>query len=313
MAIEVEWMVGRDEEDFEPAFRGTGYGLSRLLDATEYIRDVLQSLEAAGVHVEQIHPEYGPAQFEVSVAAQDPVSAADTNVLMKLVIAAVSARHGLRASFAPAVVSNNVGNGGHVHASFWQDGRNLLAGGTGRHGLTGAGESMMASLLTNLPALLAVGAPSPSSYLRLKPSHWAGVFQIWGRENREAAIRFVTGGPSDPGAANVEVKCFDLSANPYLLVGAVMAVALDGVGRQDSLPDEVTGDPATPGHPLADTAVRLPGSLTEALAALEASDVLRAAAGEELIGTFAASRRAELALSEGKKDEDVIAHYRWLI
>ena len=313
MAIEVEWMVGRDEEDFEPAFRGTGYGLSRLLDATEYVRDVLESLEAAGVHVEQIHPEYGPAQFEVSVAAQDPVSAADTNVLMKLVIAAVSARHGLRASFAPAVVSNNVGNGGHVHASFWQDGRNLLAGGTGRHGLTGAGESMMASLLTSLPALLAVGAPSPSSYLRLKPSHWAGVFQIWGRENREAAIRFITGGPSDPGAANVEVKCFDLSANPYLLVGAVMAVALDGAGRQDSLPDEVTGDPATPGHPLADTAVRLPGSLTAALAALEASDVLRAAAGEELIGTFAASRRAELALSEGKKDEDVIAHYRWLI
>jgi glutamine synthetase len=232
---------------------------------------------------------------------------------MKLVIAAVSARHGLRASFAPAVVSNNVGNGGHVHASFWQNGRNLLAGGSGRHGLTGVGESMMASLLTSLPALLAVGAPSPSSYLRLKPSHWAGVFQIWGRENREAAIRFITGGPSDPGAANVEVKCFDLSANPYLLVGAVMAVALDGAGRQDSLPDEVTGDPATPGHPLADTAVRLPGSLTKALAALEASDVLRAAAGEELIDTFAASRRAELALSENKKDEDVIAHYRWLI
>jgi glutamine synthetase len=97
-----------------------------------------------------------------------------------------------------------------------------------------------------------------------------------------------------------------------LLVGAVMAVALDGARRQDSLPDEVTCDPAAPGHPLADTAVRLPGSLAEALAALEASDVLRAA-GAELIATFAASRHAELALCEGKKDEDVIAHYRWLI
>jgi glutamine synthetase len=313
MAIEVEWMVGRDEEDFAPAFRGTGYGLSRFLDAAEYVRDVLESLEAAGVHVEQIHPEYGPGQFEVSVGAQDPVSAADTNVLVKLVIAAVSARHGLRASFAPAVVSDNVGNGGHVHASFWQDGRNLLAAGDRRHGLTGTGESITASLLANLPALLAIGAPSPSSYLRLQPSRWAGAFQVWGHENREAAIRFVAGSPSDPGKANVEVKCFDLSANPYLLVGAVMAVALDGAGRQDSLPDEVSGDPAAPGHPLAGTAVRLPASLTEALAALAASDVLRAAAGDELISTFAASRRAELALSDGKKDEDVIAHYRWLI
>jgi glutamine synthetase len=313
MAIEVEWMVGRDEDEFEPAFRGTGYGLSRFVDAAEYVRDVLESLEAAGVRVEQIHPEYGPAQFEVSVAAQDPVSAADTNVLVKLVIAAVSARHGLRASFAPAVVTDNVGNGGHLHASFWQDGRNLLAGGTGRHGLTAAGESIIASLLAGLPALLAIGAPSPSSYLRLQPSRWAGVFQIWGRENREAAVRFVAGSAADPAAANVEVKCFDLSANPYLLVGAVMAVALDGASRRDSLPDEVTGDPAAPGHPLAATAVRLPGSLTEALAALAASDVLRAAAGDELIGTFTASRRAELGLSEGRKDEDVIAHYRWLI
>jgi glutamine synthetase len=313
MAIEVEWMVGRDEEDFQPAFSGTGYGLSRFLDGAEYVRDVLDSLVAAGVHVEQIHPEYGPAQFEVSVAAQDPVSAADTNVLVKLVIAAVTARYGLRASFAPAVVSDNVGNGGHLHASFWQDGRNLLAGGTGRHALTGTGESIMANLLTSLPELLAIGAPSPSSYLRLQPSRWAGAYQVWGKENREAAVRFVTAGPDDSGAANVELKCFDLSANPYLLAGAVMAVALHGASRQDSLPDEVTGDPAAPGHPLADSAVRLPGSLAEAVAALESSEVLRAAAGDELIGTFAASRRAELTLSDGKKDADVIAHYRWVI
>jgi glutamine synthetase len=313
MAIEVEWMVGRDEDDFQPAFSGTGYGLSRFLDATDYVRDVLESLVAAGVHVEQIHPEYGPAQFEVSVAAQDPVSAADTNALVKLVIAAVTARYGLRASFAPAVVSDNVGNGGHLHASFWQDGRNLLAGGTGRHALTGTGESIMASLLTSLPELLAIGAPSPSSYLRLQPSRWAGAYQVWGKENREAAVRFVAASPDNPGAANVELKCFDLSANPYLLVGAVMAVALYGAGRQDCLPDEVIGDPAAPGHPQASSAVRLPGSLTEALSALADSEVLRAAAGEELIRTFAASRRAELALSDGKKDADVIAHYRWLI
>ena len=30
MAFEVEWMVGLDSEDFEPAFRGTGYGISRF-------------------------------------------------------------------------------------------------------------------------------------------------------------------------------------------------------------------------------------------------------------------------------------------
>jgi glutamine synthetase len=313
MAFEVEWMVGLDEEDFHPAIGGTGYGLARFIEAADYLRDVVDSLEAAGVRVEQIHPEFGPAQFEVSVAAQDPVSAADTNVLVKLIISAVSARHGMRASFAPAVLTNNVGNGGHLHASFWQDGKNLLTGGSGRHGLTGTGESIMAGLLESLPALLAIGAPMPASYLRLQPSRWAGAYQVWGRENREAAIRLIEGSSSNPGAANMELKCFDSSANPYLLVGAVLAIALSAADRQASLPAEVSGDPGTPGHPQADQAVRLPGSLGEALKALEASDELRAAAGDQLVSTFAASRRAEIELADGKSDEEIVAQSRWLL
>ena len=312
MAFEVEWMVGRDAADFEPAFGGTGYGLSRLSEAAAYIRDVLAALEAAGVQVEQIHPEYGPAQFEVSVAAQDPVSAADTCVLVKFVIGAVSARHGLRASFAPAVFTDNVGNGGHLHASFWRDGRNLLSGGSGRHGLTETGESIVAGLLGALPALLAIGAPSPASYLRLQPSRWAGVYQIWGAENREAAVRFIAASPPEPGIANVELKCFDLSANPYLLTGAVLALALASADRHSRLPDEVSGDPAVPGHPLAGRAARLPTSLADAVTALEANDDLRKAAGEQLISTFAASRRAEIELAAGQPGEVVIARSRWL-
>ncbi len=311
MAFETEWMVGRDEDEFHPAVGGTGYGLARFVEAADYVRDVADSLEAAGVHVEQVHPEFGPGQFEVSVAAEEPVSAADTSVLVKLIISAVSARHGMRASFAPAVLAGNVGNGGHLHASFWQDGGNLLAGGTGRYGLTERGESMTAALLESLPALLAIGAPTPGSYLRLQPSRWAGAYQVWGKENREAAIRFIQASPSNPGAANVELKCFDLSANPYLLVGAVLAVALSAAERRASLPEEVSGDPSTPGHPQADQAIRLPGSLGEALKALEASDELRAAAGDQLISTFAASRRAEIELAEGKSDEEIVAQSRW--
>jgi glutamine synthetase len=313
MAFEVEWMVGLDQDDFEPAVGGTGYGLSRFLGAPDYARDVIDSLEAAGVRVEQIHPEYGPAQFEISVAAQDPVSAADTNVLVKLIISAVSDRHGMRASFAPAVLADNVGNGGHLHASFWADGSNLLAGGSGRYGLTERGESIMASLLESLPALLAIGAPMPASYLRLQPSRWAGAYQVWGKENREAALRFIEASSSDPATANLELKCFDGSANPYLLAGAIMAVALAGIDRQARLPDEVTGDPGVPGHPQADQAARLPTSLGEALKALEANDDLRAAAGDPLITGFAAARRAEIELAAGKTAEEIVAHSRWVI
>jgi glutamine synthetase len=313
MAFELEWMVGQDTDDFEPAFRGTGYGMSRFAAASDYLRDVMESLEAAGVGVEQIHPEYGPAQFEVSVAAQDPVSAADTTVLVKLVISAVTQRHGLRASFSPAVLPDNIGNGGHLHSSFYLDGRNVLAGGDGRYGLTTTGESMMATLLESLPALLAVGAPTPASYLRLQPSRWAGAYQVWGPENREAAMRFIQASPFEANAANVELKCFDLSANPYLLAGSVMAVALAGADLGAKLPDEVIGDPAAPGNPQADEAPRLPASLSESLQALEASEDLRAAAGDELLATYAASRRAEIALADGASADEVMARARWII
>jgi glutamine synthetase len=313
MAFEIEWMAGRDDDAFVPAFSGTGYSVSRFVSAADYIRDVVDSLTAAGVVVEQIHPEYGPAQFEVSVAAADPVSAADTSALAKLVISAVSARHGLRASFSPAVLTDNVGNGGHLHASFWQDGVSLLTGGDGRYGLTAPGESILAALLDSLPALLAIGAPTPASYLRLQPSRWAGAYQIWGIENREAAMRLVAPRGSDADQANVEIKCFDLSANPYLVTGAVTAVALAGAARPASLPPEVSGDPAAPGHPQADSAVRLPSSLTETLRALEGSADLRDALGEELLSSYAAARRAAVTLAAGQPDNQVIADSRWLI
>ncbi len=96
-----------------------------------------------------------------------------------------------------------------------------------------------------LPALSAVGSPSVASYLRLLPSRWAGAYACWGRENREAALRFITGTiGSESSAANAELKSFDLSANPYLVVGAVIAVGLAGVDARRQLPPEVTGDPA---------------------------------------------------------------------
>jgi glutamine synthetase len=313
MAIEIEWMVGREADDFVPAFGGTGYGVSRFVPSADYLRDVVDSLQAAQVHVEQIHPEYGPAQFEVSVAATDPVSAADTCALVKLVISAVTSRHGLRASFSPAVLADNVGNGGHLHASFWRDGANLLAGGTGRHGLTAPGESILATLLDSLPALLAIGAPTPASYLRLQPSRWAGAYQIWGVENREAAMRLIEAPAGNPGKANVELKCFDLSANPYLLTGAIMVVALRGAGAGASLPPEVSGDPAAPGHPQAGSAARLPASLADALEALEGDENLRSALGADLLSSYAAARRAAIRLAAGQRDVQVIAAARWLI
>src|SRR5207249_10459248 len=180
----------------------------------------------------------------------------------------VSARHGYKSSFAPVAILGEVGNGGHIHFSLWEDIRNLFAGGNGPHGMTERAEAFVAGVLAELPALVAVGSPSVPSYLRLIPSHWAGAFACWGRENREAAVRFVTSmvGTRDT-AANTEVKCFDQSANPYLVAGALIAAGLAGVEKDLRLPDEVTVDPGgLSADELAHQGIqRLPQSVEEAL------------------------------------------------
>jgi len=312
MAFEVEWFVGRHDGDgTSPACGGPAYGMTRMVELSDYLADIIEAMAAEAVPVEQLHPEYATGQMELSVAATDPVAAADRLVLVRQTIRAVSQAHGLRVSFAPVVVAGQVGNGGHLHVSAWSDATNLFAGGDGPYGLTTEGQSVLAALLDHLPALCAVGSPSVASYLRLVPQRWAGAFRCWGRENREAGLRLITGmRGSETVAANAELKCFDASANPYLVVGAVAAVVRSALGAQGRLPPEVVVDPAGLGPD--DQPDRLPGSLAQAAGALEHDDILRQAMGETLFEAFLAVRRAEVERFSAKTDEEVVAATRWI-
>ncbi|MFG2883446.1 glutamine synthetase family protein [Streptomyces sp. NPDC048297] len=316
-AVEIEWAVGLDSApagEFVPAVSGPAYGAVRQVELSECTADLLGALAAQGVDVDQVHPEYAAGQFEISVGALDPVAAADRSVLVRQTIRAVSRRHGLRVSFAPAYVADGVGNGGHLHLSCWRGGENLHAGGEGRYGMTAEAESFAAGVLARLPALTAVTAPSPASYLRLRPSRWAGVFTAWGRETREAALRVVTGttGRRDQDA-NLEVKPVDLAANPYLALGCVIAAGLDGIDGALPLPREITGDPARfDAEEAAALGVRrLPVSLPEAVEEFRSDRVLRDALGPVLADAVSAVRLGEAAAADGLDDAGVAAAYRW--
>ncbi|MFI7498661.1 glutamine synthetase [Streptomyces sp. NPDC049687] len=315
--IEIEWAVGLDSApagEFVPATTGPAYGATRQVELSEYTADLLAACAAQGVDVDQIHPEYAPGQFEISVGALDPVAAADRSVLVRQTIRAVARRHGLRVSFSPAVAAEGVGNGGHVHLSAWRDGTNLHSGGDRRHGMTADAESFTAGVLARLPALTAVTAPSPASYLRLKPSQWAGVFTAWGLETRESAVRVVRGTAGRRAEqANLEVKPVDLAANPYLLLGCLIAAGLDGITRSAALPEEITGNPA---HLDAEEAAakdvhRLPTSLAEAVARFREDEVLRTALGPVLADAVTAVRHGESDAVDGLDDAQVAAAYRW--
>ncbi len=314
-AIEFEWVVSAgDSDDFVSAAGGPAYGMSRLIGVSDYARDVINALTAEGIRVEQFHPEYAAGQLELSVVAESPVEAADTSVLVRSTIRAVGRRYNFRTSFSPKVEAEGVGNGGHVHLSVWRDRLNLMAGGDGPAGLTPVGEAYAAGILERLPALLAIGSPSVVSYLRLVPSHWAGVFACWGVENREAALRMITGstGSSD-WAANLEVKCLDLTANPYLLLAGLLAAGSAGVASGARLPEPVDVDPsALPPDELKKRAIRrLPTSLRESTDALAADSMLRDALGSTLVESVIAVRESEIEQFAEASADDVVRAFRW--
>ncbi|HET7432539.1 MAG TPA: glutamine synthetase family protein [Nocardioides sp.] len=313
-SIEVEWVISAEGEDFVPAVTGPAYGLARLGGVSDYGRDLLAALHEQGVVVEQFHPEYAAGQLELSVAPESPVHAADTSVLVRSTIRAVGARHGVRTSFSPKVEAAGVGNGGHVHVSLGRDERNLMSGGSDRYGLTAEATSFAGGILDHLPGLLAIGAPSVASYLRLVPQHWAGAYRCWGLENREAALRMVTGSSgSEDWAANLEVKCVDLHANPYLLLAGLLAAGVSGLDAGATLPEPVEVDPAALGEDeLARRGItRLPATLRESLDAFLADEVLTAAYGAPLVGAIRAVRESELELFDGASHDEVAAASRW--
>ena len=315
---ELEFQLSWHEENTDElhfVHTGPSYGPARTLAVDEFAEQLLDDLEANGVQVNQFHGEYGPGQYELSIVPADPVTAADHQLLARQTIHAAARSHGLRASFAPLLEQGSVGNGWHLHTSVSRNGANLLSGGTGHQGLTADGAAYLAGLLRDLPAIVAVSAPSLCSLQRLRPGYWSGAYTFWGVENREAALRLV---PSTPllGAnhANIELKPSDASANPYLALAAVLAAGLSGIEDGLEPPEPVQQDPGTwteerrAAHGIAP----LPRTVDEQLDALLDNKRIRLALGEEMADVFRAVRRSDEARAADRDIAEVIKTYRWL-
>ena len=311
VGYELEFGVYLDDGalDPAPAHPGPAYSPHALVPIDGFVADVLRECAANGLELGQLHAEYGPAQLELTLAATDPVTAADHQLLARQTLRMAAHRHGLRLSFAPLPATSVAGNGWHVHTSLWRDGRNLLAGGPGPEGA-----AYIAGLLRDLPAVAAVTAPSLGSLARLRPGFFAGAYKFWGIENREAPLRYVPGSALlGDGHANVELKTSDASANPYLALAVVLAAGAAGVVEGLVPPDPVQSDPGTwtPAERDERGIVALPVTQPEQEAALVACPRVTDVLGPELLGAFLAVRRSDAAAAAGEELDDVLAGLRW--
>lgn len=283
------------------------YGLGPALRHSDLLSDLVRTFEAAGLPVEQVHAEYARDQYEISLPPKAPLQAADDVVLARVLLGRVAARHGLGVSFSPVPFTGSAGNGAHLHLSLRRDGLPLLSGGAGPHGLRPDGAAALAGIVTGLPEFIAVLAGSPLSGVRLGPGTWAGAYSCWGLENREAGVRLCGATPGNPHGANIEVKCIDPTANPYLAVATVLGLALAGIAAGTALPEEVTADPSSlPGDPIP----RLPHDPAVAADLLEQSVLAPRILGEQIVQSLLAIRRWEIATYAATPVEELAAALR---
>lgn len=309
---EMEFVLVAPDGSALPSHLWAQYGLAGVLEFEGFVRDVIEAAASAGVMIEQFHPEYGANQFEISLAPRTPVAAADALVLARIVVGRVARRHGVRVSLSPVPFTGSVGSGAHQHFSLQTSDEPVFSGGDGPGGMTPAGQAAIAGLLAGLADAHGVLSGSILSGLRMQPGHWSGATLCWGTENREAAVRFLTGGPGNPHGANVEVKIVDPSANPYFASAAILGLALDGIERSLPLPEEVTVDPAE----LSDERRRaagittLPTDQASVLAALDRSALLRGILGDAAVDAIVAVRRYEHDTYGSRTDDELAETFR---
>ena len=271
---EGHWNSGRVGSDENP---NTGYHIrpkegyvplapmDTLIDIRNSISSILMEV---GINVECHHHEVATAgQCEIDFKYSNLLHTADNLMLFKYVVKNTAHAAGKTATFMPKPLYGDNGSGMHVHQSLWSGGEPLF-GGKEYAGLSQMALHYIGGLLKHAPALVGFAAPTTNSYKRLVPGFEAPVNLAYSARNRSAAVRIPMFSPS-PKAKRLEFRPPDPSCNPYLTFAALLMAGLDGVENKIDPGEPLDKDIYDlPAEELAKVP-SLPGSLDEALDALE--------------------------------------------
>lgn len=270
-SVEGRWNSGRDEMPnlaYKPRYK-EGYFPVPPTDHLQDLRnEMTQNLIAVGLDVEAQHHEVATAgQSEIDLKFAPLLKSADAMLLFKYVLKNTARLRGKTVTFMPKPIFADNGSGMHVHQSLWKNGKPLFYG-NGYANLSDTALHYIGGLLKHAPALCAITNPTTNSYKRLVPGFEAPVNLAYSQRNRSAAVRIPMYSTS-PKAKRLEFRCPDPACNPYLGFSALMLAGLDGIMNKidpgepldkdiyDLEPEELKNVPSTP------------GSLDEALRALE--------------------------------------------
>jgi glutamine synthetase len=271
-SVEGIWNTGREENPnlgYKPRHK-EGYFPVPPTDSQQDLRtEMVLMMQKVGISVECQHHEVATAgQAEIDMRFAPLVKMGDQLMWFKYIIKNVARNHGKTVTFMPKPIFGDNGSGMHTHLSIWKDGQPLFAGDK-YAGLSDTALYAVGGVLKHAAALCAFTNPTTNSYKRLVPGYEAPVNLAYSSRNRSASIRIPMYSAS-PKAKRIEIRFPDPSCNGYLAFSALLMAALDGIENRidpgepldkdiySLSPEELAGVPSTP------------GSLEEALKALEA-------------------------------------------
>jgi glutamine synthetase len=269
--------------DLEPAnVYNVDYSMLGTARVEPLIRRIRNSMEHAGMAVENSKGECNFGQHEINFRYGEALRAADDHAIYKNGAKEIAAQDGMAISFM-AKFNEREGSSCHIHFSLADDDGMLFARDRSVF------ESFLAGQLACLRELTLLLAPNINSYKRYAKGSFAPTAVAWGNDNRTCSLRVVGHGPG----LRFENRAGGSDLNPYLAISAIIAAGLHGVD------DKLELEPAYEGNAYEATdKSRLPGTLRDARDLFATSDVARAAFGEEMVAHYVNAADIELTAFE---------------
>jgi glutamine synthetase len=271
------------------------FDLTQLDMVSELRRQTIVTLEAMGIPVEYSFHELGPSQHEIDLRYTDALTMADNVMTFRQVVKQVATELGVYATFMPKPIEGAFGSGMHTQVSLFEGDVNAFHDPGDEFGLSKVGKCFIAGLLHHAREITAVTNQTVNSYKRLIAGYEAPVHICWARNNESALVRLPAPKKGKESSTRIEFRSPDPAANPYLAFSVMLAAGLKGVEDAYDLPPEATNNiyEMTPEERAAEGIGSLPQSLTEAISAMEESELVAEALGEHVFEYFIRNKRKE--------------------
>lgn len=279
----------------QPLDSGSYFDLTTADAASDLRIRTIHMLEAMGVPVEYSFHEDAPSQHEIDLRYMDALTMADNVMTFRLVVREIALEQGVYATFMPKPLAGVQGSGMHTHLSLFEGDENAFHDAGDSYGLSSIARGFIAGLTTHAPEITAITNQLVNSYKRLIDGYEAPVFVTWARNNRSALIRVPFAKRGKQSSTRIEYRAPDPACNPYLAFSVILAAGLKGVEEGYELPPAASANvfEMTPQERAADDIRSLPQSLSDALVAMENSELVAEALGEHIFEWFLRNKRAE--------------------